>query len=97
LQYASVGREVAPGCWLADQEDERDRGQQQREVDEEGAADAAAHALLAMQKVVGSNPISRSREGLHLQAFFFFCCCFRRGRSYVRVVVSHTRSSRSDN
>jgi hypothetical protein len=25
--------------------------------------------LLAMQKVVGSNPISRLRKGLHLQAF----------------------------
>jgi hypothetical protein len=29
----------------------------------------ALHALLAMQKVVGSNPISRSQKGLHLQAF----------------------------
>jgi hypothetical protein len=27
-------------------------------------------ALLAMQKVEGSNPFSRSREGLHLQVFF---------------------------
>ena len=26
--------------------------------------------LLAMQKVEGSNPFSRSRKGLHLQAFF---------------------------
>jgi hypothetical protein len=26
--------------------------------------------LLAMQKVVGSNPISRLRKGLHLQVFF---------------------------
>jgi hypothetical protein len=40
-QHSSVGREVAPGCWLADQEDERDRRQQQREVGQEGAADAA--------------------------------------------------------
>jgi hypothetical protein len=30
----------------------------------------ALHALLAMQKVVGSNPISRSRKGLRLQVFF---------------------------
>ena len=29
-----------------------------------------AKVLLAMQKVVGSNPISRSQKGLHLQAFF---------------------------
>jgi hypothetical protein len=29
----------------------------------------ALHALLAMQKVEGSNPFSRFREGLHLQAF----------------------------
>ena len=33
-----------------------------------------------MQKVVGSNPISRSRKGLHLQAFFVeavgWCVCF---------------------
>ncbi len=28
------------------------------------------HVLLAMQKVVGSNPISRFRKGLHLQVFF---------------------------
>jgi hypothetical protein len=27
------------------------------------------HVLLAMQKVVGSNPISRLRKGLHLQVF----------------------------
>jgi hypothetical protein len=26
--------------------------------------------LLAMQKVEGSNPFSRSQEGLHLQGFF---------------------------
>jgi hypothetical protein len=26
--------------------------------------------LLAMQKFVGSNPISRFRKGLHLQVFF---------------------------
>jgi hypothetical protein len=26
--------------------------------------------LLAMQKVEGSNPFSRSRKGLHLQVFF---------------------------
>jgi hypothetical protein len=28
--------------------------------------------LLAMQKVVGSNPISRFPKGLHLQAFSFY-------------------------
>jgi hypothetical protein len=32
-----------------------------------------------MQKVEGSNPISRSQEGLHLQAFFMravgWCVC----------------------
>jgi hypothetical protein len=28
------------------------------------------HVLLAMQKVVGSNPISRFAKGLHLQVFF---------------------------
>jgi hypothetical protein len=32
--------------------------------------ESAAHALLAMQKVEGSNPFSRFREGLHLQVFF---------------------------
>jgi hypothetical protein len=35
--------------------------------------------LLAMQKVVGSNPISRSPKGLHLQVFFVgavgWCVC----------------------
>jgi hypothetical protein len=30
----------------------------------------AGDVLLAMQKVVGSNPISRFREGLYLQVFF---------------------------
>jgi hypothetical protein len=38
-----------------------------------------ANALLAMQKVVGSNPISRFRKGLHLQVFFVgavgWCVC----------------------
>jgi hypothetical protein len=29
-----------------------------------------AELLLAMQKVEGSNPFSRSRKGLHLQVFF---------------------------
>jgi hypothetical protein len=29
-----------------------------------------SHELLAMQKVVGSSPISRFRKGLHLQVFF---------------------------
>jgi hypothetical protein len=29
------------------------------------------HALLAMQKVVGSDPISRFVKGLHLQVFLF--------------------------
>jgi hypothetical protein len=28
------------------------------------------HLLLAMQKVEGSNPFSRSQKGRHLQAFF---------------------------
>jgi hypothetical protein len=28
------------------------------------------HVLLAMQKVEGSNPFSRFREGVHLQVFF---------------------------
>jgi hypothetical protein len=28
------------------------------------------HVLLAMQKVEGSNPISRFRKGLHLKVFF---------------------------
>jgi hypothetical protein len=28
------------------------------------------YVLLAMQKVVGSNPISRFEKSLHLQAFF---------------------------
>ena len=35
--------------------------------------------LLAMQRVAGSNPFSRFREGLHLQAFFsssvVLCVC----------------------
>jgi hypothetical protein len=37
------------------------------------------HVLLAMQKVVGSNPISRFAEGLRLQVFFVeavgWCVC----------------------
>jgi hypothetical protein len=37
------------------------------------------HVLLAMQKVEGSNPFSRFRKGLHLQAFFVgaagWCVC----------------------
>ncbi len=33
-------------------------------------AGSTPRVLLAMQKVVGSNPISRSRKGLHLQVFF---------------------------
>jgi hypothetical protein len=37
------------------------------------------HVLLAMQKVEGSNPFSRSREGPYLQAFFVravgWCVC----------------------
>jgi hypothetical protein len=40
---------------------------------------SAPHLLLAMQKVVGSNPISRFAEGLHLQAFSMrdvgWCVC----------------------
>ena len=36
----------------------------------ETGAYPAYRRLLAMQKVVGSNPISRFREGLLLQAFF---------------------------
>ena len=39
----------------------------------------ALHALLAMQKVVGSNPISRFRKDAYLQVFFFgpvgWCVC----------------------
>jgi len=39
----------------------------------------APPALLAMQKVEGSNPFSRSQKGLHLQAFFAWavglCVC----------------------
>jgi hypothetical protein len=35
--------------------------------------------MLAMQKVVGSNPISRLKRGLHLQVFFMpavgWCVC----------------------
>src|SRR5918992_1178094 len=38
-----------------------------------------SHVLLAMQKVVGSNPFSRFEKGLHLQAFFVpavgLCLC----------------------
>jgi hypothetical protein len=41
-----------------------------------------ADLLLAMQKVVGSNPISRSQKGLHLQALFVgavgLCVCIIR-------------------
>jgi hypothetical protein len=33
-------------------------------------AQLETHALLAMQKVEGSNPFSRFAKGLHLQAFF---------------------------
>ena len=41
--------------------------------------ESAIHALLAMQKVEGSNPFSRSREGLYLQALLVLpvglCVC----------------------
>jgi hypothetical protein len=42
-------------------------------------AERETHVLLAMQKVVGSNPISRSRKGLRLQVYFVgavgWCVC----------------------
>jgi hypothetical protein len=34
--------------------------------------------LIAMQKVVGSNPISRFAKGLHLQVFFVLAAGFER-------------------
>ncbi len=41
-----------------------------------------------MQKVEGSNPFSRSRKGLHLQAFFAcavgLCVCFAPDRNRTR-------------
>jgi hypothetical protein len=43
------------------------------------SGEPALHVLLAMQKVEGSNPFSRSQEGLHLQGFFVdavgWCVC----------------------
>jgi hypothetical protein len=42
-------------------------------------AERETYVLLAMQKVVGSNPISRFAKGLYLQAFFVdavgWCVC----------------------
>jgi hypothetical protein len=58
-----------------------------------------SHALLAMQKVEGSNPLSRFREGLHLQVFFVrpagWCVCVAgyplgtRGAAAARVLRKH--------
>jgi hypothetical protein len=43
-EHGAIGRELAPGVRLANQEDERQCRQQQREVGEEGAADTAEGA-----------------------------------------------------
>jgi hypothetical protein len=56
--------------------------------------------LLAMQKVVGSNPISRFAKGLHLQVFFVRavggCVCFApdRNRTRGKAAVHSTRRKR---
>src|SRR5918992_5524780 len=66
------------------------------------------HALLARQKVEGSNPFSRFREDVHLQVFFIrtvgWCVCVAghplgtggaaRGRSASREVNSGTFAGR---
>jgi hypothetical protein len=44
------------------------------------------YVLLAMQKVVGSNPISRFREGLHLQAFSAFTVRSARPAGYAAIL-----------
>ena len=56
---------------------------------------SGSYVLLAMQKVEGSNPFSRFREGLRLQVFFVgavgWCVCVvpdrnrTRGRSTIRL------------
>jgi len=59
-----------------------------------------SEVLLAMQKVVGSNPISRSRKGLRLQVFFVgavgWCVCFApdRNRTRGKAAVHSTRRKR---
>jgi hypothetical protein len=49
--------------------------------------------LLAMQKVEGSNPFSRSRKGLHLQVFFVssvgLCVCVAGGLNADSPPVHH--------
>jgi hypothetical protein len=54
-------------------------------------AERETHLLLAMQKVEGSNPFSRFRKGLHLQAFFLgavgWCVC----------ITGHPMGTRADN
>jgi hypothetical protein len=43
---------------------------QKRRICSDIARCTKSRVLLAMQKVEGSNPFSRSRKGLHLQVFF---------------------------
>jgi len=61
------------------------------------APHAATHALLAMQKVEGSNPFNRSRKGLHLQAFRLFSRLdpLRRSRFDVTTLLASMEMSRS--
>jgi hypothetical protein len=58
--------------------------------------ESAPDAMLAMQKVEGSNPFSRSRKGLHLQAFFVhaagWCVCIAGHPMVTRV--ANTRRER---
>ena len=52
-----------------------------------------------MQKVVGSNPISRFREDLHLQVFFAravgLCVCFPPDRNRTRSKAAGIRLEES--
>jgi len=47
-----------------------EKGRKEGAVCRDLRAESTLHVLLAMQKVEGSNPFSRSQEDLHLQGFF---------------------------
>jgi hypothetical protein len=75
---SSFGPQTAVNCrHFEDEPDERTAPESTRCRQLEPKT--ARHTLLAMQKVVGSNPISRFAEGLHLQALFVdavgWCFC----------------------
>ena len=55
-------------------------------------AEPETHVLLAMQKVVGSNPISRFEKGLHLQVFLVEGQpCLASRHTHLRVTEDQAR------